>query len=171
MFALTLGREGKHFFWPAYPSNLRPQHRLLTSLENMTETKTAVAKDGRVLPVLQKDYKKMYEDLQRKQQLKDEGYRRNQLKKDSSDTVGFGGAVRCTSFKQKRYEENQKSQQRSAQRPEQKKAPVHSSAKRSPFASSGYTGPEPDSPDFDTCKHGLMAPPRTRNLLNGKYID
>ena len=38
-----------------------------------------------------------------------------------------------------------------------KSKPVAGSA---PEGYSGYSGPEPDSPEFDPARHGLLAPPR-----------
>ena len=155
-------------------------------IENSKEIRTAVAKDGRVLPVLEKDYKQLYEQLKSEQQqhqnLKDERYRRQQTAKETADSTGFGGASRCTSFKQKRREENQRRQQELAAatkkhpaspavKPVAKPAVAAQSTGRSPYYHPNCSCPEPGSPEFDSPKHGLLAPPRVHNLLNGKYID
>jgi ATPase subunit of ABC transporter with duplicated ATPase domains len=136
----------------------------------MKTIKTALAKDGRVLSVLEKDYKKLYEQSQERERLKDEHYRRNQTKKETEDNTGFGGTSRCTSFKHLRNLENQKDQQRKAEKARQLKRSVPSS-QRSSFSHPNYAGPEPTDPAFDSKVWGLEAAPKTRNLHNGKYID
>jgi len=114
----------------------------------MTTTKTAVAKDGRVLPVFQKDYKTLYEQAQKRIEYLEARCRKLQGQVDAADTTGFGSISRCTSFKQKRKVENQKDQQRKAEK----------KIKR-------VMAPLPPAAG------GLTAPPKTRRLYNGQYID
>jgi hypothetical protein len=85
----------------------------------MTTLKTAIAKDGRVLPVLEKDYKRLYEQAQKRIEQLEARCRRLQGQVDTADKTGFGSATRSTSFKQKRRVENQKAQQRKAGKKEQ----------------------------------------------------
>lgn len=80
----------------------------------MITPKTAIAKDGRVLPVLEKDYKRLYEQAQKRIEQLEARCRRLQAQVDTADKTGFGSATRSTSFKQKRRVENQKAQQRKA---------------------------------------------------------